>query len=318
MMRDTTTQWCTSAAVTFAAAPLVRKAMLAAGTMDVPNHRSSHTMPIPRGGGLAALVGIGAAVLVGGPRGLDAQIVVPVLALAATGYSDDRASANGGLPAMARLGIQVGAGLCIGDSSALGRLTAVLTVPGVVNVVNFMDGINGITALTCITWGLHAAVSARPDVQLLGAVTAGSAAGFLPWNAPEAQMFLGDVGSYLYGATMAAGIILSFRGQHRFLEATKVGAALLPYAADAAQAIYRRRTAGASLTEAHREHTYQQLVDLGALNHSATAVLHAAVATICAQAWRRTPPLAAAAISVGAVGAYLAAPRLARRIRSKR
>lgn len=80
-------------------------------------------------------------------------------------------------------------------------------VPVLVNVVNFMDGINGITALTTAVWGMNAvATGVRSDndhVMLFGAAAGGAALGFLPHNLRRDRMFLGDVGSYVIGATIA-------------------------------------------------------------------------------------------------------------------
>ena len=45
---------------------LLRRAALKAGMLDQPNARSSHAVPVPRGGGLSLVaVGLGAAVLPG-------------------------------------------------------------------------------------------------------------------------------------------------------------------------------------------------------------------------------------------------------------
>jgi len=100
--------------------------------------------------------------------------------------------------------------------SALGGgwwfLAAVLVVPLSVNVVNFMDGINGITSLTIACWGVTALLVGNadriPTLALIGAVTAGASLGFLPWNAPVARIFLGDVGSYLLGGLVASGTLI--------------------------------------------------------------------------------------------------------------
>lgn len=297
-----------SAATTFAVAPAVRDVMERMGTLDVPNHRSSHATPTPRGGGIAALAGALVGTLVAGERRPQARVGLPVLALAAVGFADDH---FGGLAALPRLAAQVlaGTGAAIGEPVHLAPMAA-LTMSGVVNVTNFMDGINGITALTAITWGLNASTTAsQPEVAVLGALCAGSALGFLPWNAPSAQLFLGDVGSYFFGSVMASGIIRSLGATQPIREALAVGAPLLLYLADAAQAIRRRRQAGQPLTEAHREHVYQRVVDAGALTHTQMAALHAALAGCCAAAWRIFSPHRAAAVSAALVMAYLDLPR---------
>src|ERR1700716_1246939 len=76
--------------------------------LDVPNHRSSHQRPTPRGGGIVIVAGflIGLAVWLGAggalsPRALG--LLVGALSVAAVGFVDDLRP----LPALPRLLIQV-------------------------------------------------------------------------------------------------------------------------------------------------------------------------------------------------------------------
>ena len=89
------------------------------------------------------------------------------------------------------------------DSWASSVVVAVVCWCGYVNAFNFMDGINGISALTRAR-GRRAGtrwVGADHELRLvvLGAGAGGRRARFLPWNAPRARVFLGDVGSYGVG-----------------------------------------------------------------------------------------------------------------------
>ena len=262
-------------------------------------------MPTPRGGGLAAVAGVGSALLTT-RGGLKATVLVPIASLATVGYLDDHKSADGGLPAAGRLGAQVVAGAVMA-ANPVDRAVAAALTPAVVNVVNFMDGVNGISALTAIVWGASAQGDAQAEVRLLGALTAGAGLGFLPWNAPSARLFLGDAGSYLLGGLMAAGIMEAYT-KGGLGSAIRAGAPLIPYAADAAQAIVRRRARGASLTDAHREHVYQVLVDAHRFSHLGSALTHAAAAVLCAVAWHRLPTSAATGVSTLVAGTYLGLP----------
>lgn len=136
-----------SIAVTLAMAPLVRHLLLRRGVIDVPNQRSSHSVPVPRGGGIACLAGAAAGVVL-------AAIVhddVPWLALggvallALVGYVDDR----GTLDPAPRLGAQIAVGALVASAfgGAFWILAGAVCLPVLVNAVNFMDGINGITGL---------------------------------------------------------------------------------------------------------------------------------------------------------------------------
>ena len=94
----------------------------------------------------------------------------------------------------------------------LGRSRHALLFPVVVNAINFMDGINGITGMVTLRLGRDGDRSRgavrRTGAQPDRALTAGAALGFLPFNALTARLFLGDVGSYLFGALCAAGILI--------------------------------------------------------------------------------------------------------------
>lgn len=281
--------------------------------MDVPNHRSSHTTPVPRGGGLACLVGVSAALLVP-PRSVPARALVALVTLSGIGFVDDRL---GGVDPRIRLAAQATVGLACGARHSLAVAVAgAVVVPGVVNVVNFMDGINGISGLTAGTWGAFTALDhefAEP-IKLIGAATAGAGVGFLPFNVPTASLFLGDIGSYLLGTLMSVAIIEALPQPGRAL---RLGAPLLPYAADATQALIVRAGRGEPLLEAHRQHVYQRFVDEQCWSHSRMATTHSLVAVAVGFAARAKNPYVAAAYCTTLSAAYAASPHLARHLREK-
>jgi UDP-N-acetylmuramyl pentapeptide phosphotransferase/UDP-N-acetylglucosamine-1-phosphate transferase len=298
-----------SLAVTFVAAPGVRWLMLRSGVIDVPNNRSSHSAPTPRGGGIACLVGVSVAFGMAYAADLAAPwlAVVAALGLGVVGFADDRAS----LPPMPRLAAQVAAGALMGSAAGDGLLVVagMVITPVVVNVVNFMDGINGITGLTAAVWGatawLAGLAAGAETLWVLGAATAGAAVGFLPWNAPTARLFLGDVGSYLFGGLIAAGIIV---GVANDASPFVLGAPLALYLADTGTVLARRASRGESLTEAHREHTYQRLTFRGRFSHLTVAILVASLAAIIAAAWGLTSPAMASALTLAVCLGYVILP----------
>lgn len=296
-----------SFATTLVATPFVRSALVNRGSLDVPNHRSSHHSPVPRGGGLACLIGMAlGTATIGRKGGLRPGMVIGTTALAALGLADDQL---GHLHHNIRLAGQAIAGASLAPSTANMLPVAAGTV-GVVNVVNFMDGINGISGSTAAVWGFATLATGRevsdPVLQTVGAVAAGAGLGFLPWNAPVAHIFLGDVGSYLFGGMMAAGIAHA-SGRPGLM--WRVAAPLLPYGADAAQAILRRARAGESLTEAHRAHVYQRLADQGA-SHSAVAIYHVATAGLIAATFQRCSTATKTLVTAASLATYLASPSL--------
>lgn len=263
-----------AAAVTVVVMPLVRMLLHRLTRADVPNDRSSHVHPTTRGGGLGCLVGIAAGVVsTGGPGRAIALACVTVVLFAALGLADDIRP----LPAKVRLAGQL---LCGATSiawaadvapdgalvTALFCAAVVVVLVGYTNAFNFMDGINGIS-------GMHAAVCAsfaawaawRVDAIALAATAAAVAAGalaFLPFNLRRRPMlFLGDVGSYAFGAAVMTLAVLAWRAGAT-IEAA--GAAMVVYVADTTATMLRRLRAGKDIFEAHREHVYQQLTPRGA------------------------------------------------------
>lgn len=279
--------------------------------MDVPNHRSSHTIPVPRGGGLACVAGIAVALIVARAqdRAVPWLLVVIAALLSVVGFADDRRS----LSTSFRLVAQIGVGALMGSvvSGGWWIVLGAIVVPSVVNIVNFMDGINGITSLTMTVWGVTALAvgnaHAIPSLSAVGAFAAGSALGFLPWNIPTARLFLGDAGSYLFGAIVAAGLLL---GWSRGAPVILIAAPLSLYFIDTATVLAKRALRGASVFEAHREHAYQRLTSISGLPHTAVSLAVAALSAVITVSWLAHAiwvPLATTAL---ACGLYLSAPRL--------
>jgi UDP-N-acetylmuramyl pentapeptide phosphotransferase/UDP-N-acetylglucosamine-1-phosphate transferase len=235
--------------------------------------------------------------------------------LALVGFADDRFD----LAPVIRLGAQVAAGALMGIAAGSGWLVAAgaLIAPIVVNVVNFMDGINGITGLSAAVWGATAwlaGLAANAEtLWIIGATTVGAALGFLPWNAPSARLFLGDVGSYLFGALIAAGIVV---GLAREASPLILVAPLTLYLADTGTVLIRRARRGDPLMVAHREHAYQRLAAEPAVNHLTVALLVATLAGAITMAWSTLTLFSAASLTLALVAGYLGSPLILKRWRT--
>lgn len=271
------------AAATTALAPVVLTTLHRHGAMDVPNHRSSHAEPTVRGGGVACLLGIFASALCAELLG----VAVPWLGLAAAmgmallGLVTDLWD----LPPTPRLFLQVLAGATLGGALG-GPWTALLgavAFPILINAVNFMDGINGITGLTVTVWAaVILAAGASPSVKVLAALAGAAALAFLPWNLPNARMFLGDCGSYLFGALAAVALVTERLDGEAI--PWSVLAPLGPYLLDTGYTLARRALRGEDLTQPHREHLYQRLVRRPGWTHGRVALLYALLALLCGAA----------------------------------
>lgn len=268
----------------FVVIPLLRRT----GTVDVPNARSSHVIPTPRGGGIGLVIGAGLGsftwFLLGGA--LPSPVLLSALFMGGLGFIDDRR----GLSARIRLLGQVAVGFFCGWSlgGLGGGLVGLIAFPVLINAVNFMDGINGISAIFGAVWGgsaiVFGLVSGTEEVALVGAITFGVCLGFLPWNLPRARTFLGDVGSYFLGALVAGGVLLAGAGEYGPLGS---GAWILLgpvaiYLADTGWTLMSRLLRGERVTQAHRDHIYQRLVDLPSARHWSVSMGVGVACTLCA------------------------------------
>jgi Fuc2NAc and GlcNAc transferase len=271
-----------AAATLFASATLtlaVRRAALARGLLDVPNARSSHSVPTPRGGGLAiVLAATGGFLALYALHALPTRLLVALcgggIAVAAVGFIDDR----GALPARIRIAVHIAAAIWaviwLGGLPALrtgssvmelgwtGDVLAVLGVVWTLNLFNFMDGIDGIAASEAIIvsaggGSLMLSAGLPPQVPAAALVFAAACSGFLPWNWPRARIFMGDVGSGYLGYTIAVLAIAATGDSPVFAWVwLLLGGAFF---VDATVTLARRILRGEQPHVAHRSHAYQWL-----------------------------------------------------------
>jgi UDP-N-acetylmuramyl pentapeptide phosphotransferase/UDP-N-acetylglucosamine-1-phosphate transferase len=265
---------------------------------DIPNDRSSHTQPTPRGGGLSivaiSLSGWGVLMAFGVHEDIFGMscFVVGVAMLAVISCIDDVLS----LPEWLRFAVQAVAAILLivgygenyvfalpllGDIQLgiLGYVVLFLWGVGLSNVYNFMDGIDGIAAVQAIVAGLGWMVLSQ-DMQSPDAVfwlalflTTGNL-GFLIHNWPPAKIFMGDIGSVFCGFSFAYLAIAAGQENPRMYVA---GALLVwPFVADSAFTFFRRAWNRENVFHAHRQHLYQRLTKAG-WSHRSTTLFYGAL-----------------------------------------
>lgn len=277
--------------------------------MDLPNERSSHTLPTPRGGGLATTPVMVLALLALPDFRL---LAVGAVLLLAISWVDDRK----GLPPLPRFAAQILAVavflmLLPGESLVFqgalpawaDHLLAGLGWLWFVNLYNFMDGIDGITGIETISLGVGIAVIGGTALAAPALAIAAVAAAFLLFNWHPAKLFLGDSGSVPFGYVLGGLLVLLAAGGHL------AAALILPayYLADATITILHRALAGEKIWQPHRRHFYQRAVQ-GGKRHDQVALVIAAgnvMLVACAMAAARGQTLWAGAAAVVVVAGLL-------------
>ena len=250
--------------------------------LDRPNERSSHTVPIPRGGGIPLIGTVLLAWLALRAAGLVSPAIPAVsigaVLLATICWIDDlrglspatRLAAQAAAVAIGLYALPAGNALVSWLGPAAYFAAAGLVWMWWINLFNFMDGIDGLAGSEAAAIGgglvLFATIGSGVDPGLasLAAAILGAALGFLASNWSPARIFLGDVGSaplgYLTGFLL---IGLAARGSWKI-------ALILPlyFLADATITLLRRLVRGERVWQAHRLHFYQQAVQKG-LGHAA-------------------------------------------------
>lgn len=267
-------------------------AWLIAGTafrerlLDTPDERSSHTIPTPHSGGVGILA---AFIMAGLTLRIPTTFLFAAILIAAVSFYGDYFR----ISIKFRLVVQVFSTLIL-LFPLLPRLTVhyalstfgfspflfLLILPlififmvGTANFYNFMDGINGIAGLSGVIGfgllGVYTLYRPPPDtfqtaLSLLSLCIALACLGYLPFNMPRARVFMGDVGSILLGFVFAALVVTLSRN---YLEMVCFAALLFPFYADELTTMAVRLQNHEDLTQPHRRHLYQLLVNEFGIAH---------------------------------------------------
>ena len=255
---------------------LLRRYAIASQLLDHPNARSAHTVPTPRGGGVAIVASFTVLLIVLGAlgyvdRGFAAATLGAGTLVAMLGFADDYTS----LPARWRfLGHAVAAAWILWWIGPLPLVPAFgvafnLGLPGVVlaacyivwsvNLFNFMDGIDGIASVEAITCSLGGALlwwwTGRGTEWVAAVVFAATVGGFLIWNFPPAKIFMGDAGSGFLGLMVALFSLWNGHSSPHLFWSWFILVGV--FMVDATTTLIRRVRRGEKFHEAHRSHAYQ-------------------------------------------------------------
>ena len=257
---------------------LLRRYAFARSLIDTPNARSSHSVPTPRGGGVAIVVCFSAGVLA--LWSLGSLAAASTLALcgagglvALIGFLDDHGHIAarwrllghftaaiwglywlGGLPAITVFGL-------VADLGWVGHCLAALYLVWLLNLYNFMDGIDGIASVeaicVCLGGALLVSLDTTADQSYVALLLtlAAAVAGFLIWNVPPARIFMGDAGSGFLGITLGVLSLQAAWSNPSLLWSWLI--LLGVFIVDATFTLARRLLRGDKIYEAHCSHAYQ-------------------------------------------------------------
>lgn len=261
---------------------IVRRWAINRSVLDFPNERSSHSIPTPRGGGIAiAVTWFLAITFLFLRKDIDSALFFALLCglpISVIGLVDDVIT----ISPKVRLFVQVASaataliflggliGIDIGFIHlSVPFLFSIIAVIGIVwftNLFNFLDGIDGYISAEVIFVGFaFSLLFGEVPPALLAAVTAG----FLVWNWQPAKIFMGDVGSTLLGFTIG---IFAVHYQNSGDSSIFIWLMLTSlFWFDASLTLYRRWRNGETLSKAHKKHAYQRIVQSG-FSHQKTVV----------------------------------------------
>lgn len=270
--------------------------------VDIPNQRSSHSTPTPRGGGISfVVVFLLISALLGAAHLLSIRETAGLLAgslIAAVGYWDDCAGLSIHFRMLLQIAVAAFTVYCLGNARALVSASTpqwivlvvapvlVISLVWMINLTNFMDGIDGIAGTEAVTVSVICCLISFwrhgfDSTSLVFATLAAAVLGFLRLNWPPAKIFMGDVGSGFLGFCFGALALLAAT-RHRLSLWTPV-ILLGVFIVDATFTLLRRMVRGDQWYSPHRTHAFQHLAQR--FGHRRTTLATAAVTTLWLGPW---------------------------------
>jgi UDP-N-acetylmuramyl pentapeptide phosphotransferase/UDP-N-acetylglucosamine-1-phosphate transferase len=271
------------------------------GAIDIPNERSSHRRPVPRGGGIviAAVCLIFFWIFAWNFTHFRHfwHIWNFGLVISAIGFYDDLRPLGIGLRLVMQFLVSALflSALFYGAAPVFSPVIfyplAIVWMIAVINAFNFLDGIDGMIALAAFTggvfWRFFAISSDLPMVATASTITSAAALAFFLHNRQPARIFLGDSGSMFFGFVFAAMPFVALQESTGEISPQPFFAGAIfiwPLLADAFLTRLRRALKVKRFWEPNRDHFYQRLVDSGLLvqgrSHRFVSALYAAAAAV--------------------------------------
>lgn len=260
---------------------LIRRYVEKRQIIDHPKERSSHSLPMPRGGGLAIVVLVLVTSLwFANQTDLSRSLIYILLGaiLAWVGWRDDIYSLSPNYRFVVQGLIAIISILVMGyfrvvripligdvDLGIIGIVITFLWIIGMINAYNFMDGIDGMAGGVALSAGLCWMVLSsnvhNPFVFWVALSIAASSLGYLGHNWPPAKIFMGDVASTFLGYSFA---VLPLVSADQSGDALTIGTLLMwTVIIDPGATFIGRLLKRENIYSRHRSHLFQRLVISG-------------------------------------------------------
>lgn len=277
--------------MSFVLTGIFRRYALVKSHFDIPNSRSSHTLPTPRSGGIAFVISITLSLTwLSLNNGIERNIadlyqiiIIGGILIAAIGLVDDFRH----VPAKWRLLVHtIVAGytvILLGipdieiyvltiEPNIILEVLFVIGIVWLINLYNFMDGIDGLAGAEAMCVSGSAALIIFLGAGYLGfimqpeeiynyellfllLIVVTSVFGFLIWNWPPAKIFMGDVGSSYLGFVF--GVLVISTSMASILTIWTWSILLGVFFVDSTSTLIIRIFTGERWYAAHRTHAYQ-------------------------------------------------------------
>ncbi len=251
----------------------IKEYSLKKALLDIPNARSSHTVAIPHGGGIAIAITwfVGITYLffthdISAP--LYSALLVGIV-ISVVSYMDDLYNLSAKVRLIAQAVVAIGGlyflgglekidlGIFVIENKLVSNTIAFFIIVWFINLYNFLDGIDGYAGSEAVFLGVAGYILFGSDLFV---VLVASVGGFLLWNWHKAKIFMGDVGSTLLGYNVAIFSIYYQNGGTSIL----IWFVLFGvFFFDATFTLLRRYKNKERLSQAHKKHAYQRLTQAG-------------------------------------------------------
>lgn len=262
--------------VSYLGTPFIRRMAIKLNYLDHPKDNKVHAHATPLLGGLAIFLALAIAIFtksyVVSSNAVQAILWGSVI-LVAIGLIDDK---MGMMPNFKLLGqflaamIAIKAGLRIGcvENYYLSVILTYIWIIGITNAFNLLDNMNGLSAgiavIAASFFGIISYASGQLIVSTVSFAVAGSALGFLRYNFPRANIFMGDTGSLVLGYILASLAILGSWKSDILTTSIMIPVLVLGYPIfDTALVSIKRILEGRSIFQGGKDHSSHRLSLLG-------------------------------------------------------